>query len=161
MQDKAEEVVAAYEDLVDDIVDTTNDPEARVADGSVGEVVSAAEWLKNPEKYAQPAPLRRNEQSPHDPLGLGRRPEPKETQRAVERGPESVAAEECRYIRQAIQNVGAAHIRTSQADPRVIEHMRKLLSPAELARVEFVTKLESNTQGARRDDLDALFRGLR
>lgn len=153
MEDKEKKVLGAYGNLVDDVIDTSNDPEASGEGGD--ECVSAEDYLANPEKYAN-----QSQEPAHDPLGLGSLPEPVEEKPIVVRSHESVAAEEVRYIRQAIQSTGATTIRTSQSCPEVIEHMQKLLSPEELNRVEFVP-LNSNIEGARRGNLDDLFGSLR
>jgi hypothetical protein len=150
MDPEIEKIEAAYGDQIDGIIDTTDDPEARVVDGSVGEVVSAEDYLKDPGKYAavinQPAP---------DPLGLGKIPEPTGEKVAVERGPESVAAEEARYIRQALQ-IGATNVRSSLSCVEAYEHIRKLLGPKELAKVKF-TNFESNIEPAKSNSIDKLF----
>ena len=156
MSDKEQEVLAAYGNLIDNVVDTSDDPEARTVDGSLGEVVSAEEYLKNPEKFGQAEEASRQKT---DPLGLGKLPEPATTVEAIERGPESAAAEEVRYIRQAFQ-VKASRVRSAVREP-IKSCVKEMLSPEELAKVQFVDSFESNIEGQNRTSLGSLFGSLR
>lgn len=139
MDNQEEQIRKAYGGLVDDFVDTTDDPEAQGVrpDGTV----SAEDYLKNPEKFTPEA----LGPSKEDPLGLCELPVPTEEKPAIERSAESVAAEEARYIRQAIQNTGARRVHSTQTG-KVAEALKKLLSPDELGRVVFVNKLDDKVE---------------
>lgn len=132
MANKENEVRQAYGKLVDDFVDTSNDPEAS-GDGGGDAGIPVEQYLANPEKFAAAA---KAQSHAGDPLGLGN-PWPQQEVEAAVRSPESVAAEEVRYIRQAIQ-AGAKRIRTRQDNNEVMKHMCKMLSEEELGKVEFI-----------------------